>query len=102
MLDRPDKDFGRSINLREITGENFYAIGVWPAIYVSFGGVKIDEDFHVVKKDGTTIKGLYAVGEILCSLEAQEGRAYTSGLLQGMVTGKLAGRTVLFEILSAK
>ena len=64
-------------------------IGAWSAIYVSFGGVKSDENFRVIRKDGTPIKGLYAAGEVLGSLEAQEERAYTSGLLQGMVTGKI-------------
>ena len=93
-----DEDFGRSINLRGITGKHFYAIGAWPAIYVSFGGVKSDENFRVIRKDGTPIKGLYAAGEVLGSLEAQEGRAYTSGLLQGMVTGKIAADSAVSDM----
>ena len=94
-----DEDFGRSVNLRGITGEHFYAIGAWPAIYVSFGGVKADENFRVIRKDGTPIKGLYVAGEVLDSLEAQEGRAYTSGLLQGMVTGKLAADSAVSDMM---
>ena len=73
-------------------------IGAWPAIYVSFGGVKSDENFRVIRKDGTPIKGLYAAGEVLGSLEAQEGRAYTSGLLQGMVTGKIAADSAVSDM----
>lgn len=94
-----DEDFGRSINLRGITGKHFYAIGAMPAIYVSFGGVKADENFRVIRRGGTPIKGLYAAGEILGSLEAQEGRAYTSGLLQGMVTGKIAAGSAVFDLM---
>lgn len=94
-----DEDFKRSAGLNGIRGEHFYAIGAFPAMYVSFGGVKTDEACHVVRKDGTAVKGLYAAGEVLGSWEAQEGRAYTSGLLQGMVTGKIAASTVIFETM---
>jgi len=60
--------------------------------------VKSDENFRVIRKDGTPIKGLYAAGEVLGSLEAQEGRAYTSGLLQGMVTGKIAADSAVSDM----
>ena len=95
-----DEDFGRAIGLLGVTGEHFYAIGIRPAMYVSFGGIKSDESFRVVREDGTPVKGLYAAGEVLGSLEAQEGRAYTSGLMQGMVTGKVAAGTAVFDLLN--
>ena len=95
-----DEDFGRVIGLKGVTGEHFYAIGMRPAMYVSFGGIKSDESFRVVHEDGTPVKGLYAAGEVLGSLEAQEGRAYTSGLMQGMVTGKVAAETAVFNLLN--
>ena len=93
-----DEDFGRTVNLKGVSGEHYYAIGARPAIYVSFGGIKIDEGGHVLRKDGSIINGLFAAGEVTGSMEAQEGRAYTSGLAQAMVFGKIAAGNAVFEL----
>jgi fumarate reductase flavoprotein subunit len=71
---------------------NYYAIRVEPLTNLAPGGLVIDTDGRVLKKDGNVIPGLYAAGEVafgqffyLCYPSSG------AGLSNGMTFGYLAG-----------
>lgn len=69
----------------------FYAVRVIPQTGGTIGGVKVNEKFQVLRKDGSVIKGLYAGGEV--QNRPYYNRVYTSGSGLGLAvtTGRLAG-----------
>lgn len=68
----------------------FYAYGVTCGITFTFGGLKGDSHGRVLRPDGTTIDGLFAVGEALGGLFSGNYPG-GSGLTAGMVFGRRAG-----------
>ena len=60
---------------------------------ITFAGLDVDELLRVRRADGTTIPGLYAVGEVIGSA-AVNGNAFCSGmcLTPAMAFGRLVGR----------
>ena len=92
-----DEDFGREGLLAPINGPQFYAMGIEPVIYYSYGGLAIDPDAHVLDATGSPIKGLFACGEVCASSEIKEGLSYTSGISQGYVFGANAVRAAVAE-----
>ena len=67
----------------DITSE---LIPVSPAAHYSMGGVKTDSD------GATSIKGLYAAGEVACTGVHGANRLASNSLLEGLVFGARAGR----------
>jgi succinate dehydrogenase/fumarate reductase flavoprotein subunit len=63
----------------------FAALEVQSAITFTFGGLRTDADGGVVRADGSTIPGLYALGIDAGGLNH---RGYTGGLIQGLVFGR--------------
>jgi predicted oxidoreductase len=65
------------------------------AQYVGFplGGLRVTIDAEVLRRDGTTIPGLFAAGGCASNI-AQDGRGYSSGTCIGEATyfGRRAGR----------
>ena len=73
----------------------YYAVKGAPWIYSTTGALDVDEQFHVLKTDGTVFDGLYAVGTDCLSVlftekkeyvtygGADQGWAFTSGFLAG-------------------
>lgn len=68
----------------------FYAYAVTCGITFTFGGLKGDDHGRVVRPDGSTIPGLFAVGEALGGLFSGNYPG-GSGLTAGMVFGRRAG-----------
>lgn len=68
----------------------FYAYPVTCGITFTFGGLKGDLDGRVLREDGTTISGLFAVGEALGGLFSGNYPGGT-GLAAGLVFGRRAG-----------
>ena len=64
-------------------------IPVSPAAHYIMGGVKTDLDGR------TTIKGLYAAGEVACTGVHGANRLASNSLLEGLVFGARAGRAAL-------
>ncbi|NKQ57901.1 FAD-dependent tricarballylate dehydrogenase TcuA [Amycolatopsis sp. K13G38] len=68
----------------------FYAYPVTCGITFTFGGLKGDDDARVLREDGSAIPGLFAAGEALGGLFSGNYPG-GSGLIAGMVFGRLAG-----------
>ena len=71
----------------------YYAIEVTADLRHTQGGLVTDVVGHVLKADGTVIKGLYAAGGVMEGFSDTAGPGYMSGngLLQALVFGRLAG-----------
>lgn len=71
----------------------YYAIKITADLRHTQGGLVTDTVGHVLKEDGTLIKGLYAAGGVMEGFSDTAGPGYMSGngLLQAFVFGRLAG-----------
>ncbi len=73
---------------------------VTPGLFHTQGGLDVDGDGRVVRQDGSTIRGLYAVGGVAAGISGREGgRGYSSGngLLAAVGMGRLAGAAAAAE-----
>lgn len=70
-------------------------IPVSPAAHYCMGGVRTDHDGR------TTLKGLYAAGEVTCTGVHGANRLASNSLLEGLVFGARAGRAALTEFANA-
>ena len=60
-----DTQFGKPAeNLKELKAAPFYAVKYVPTTFGSTGGVKTDEQGHVLDNSGNIIEGLFAAGEM--------------------------------------
>lgn len=73
-----DPDFGRTYLENKIAVAPFYALKVHASVLVTFGGVQINDKMQVLNKNGQTLSGLHACGEII-GLGATSGTAFFSG-----------------------
>jgi succinate dehydrogenase/fumarate reductase flavoprotein subunit len=85
----PDK-FGRKIFAEPIDKPPFYAMTVTPGASQSGGGIRTDSRCRILKKDGSFIANVYAVGEMVGGLR-NFGYAGGDSLAHCAVSGKLAG-----------
>lgn len=92
-----DQQFNRSFNLDPIDGDKIYVLAIEPGLYLTYGGVKTDNDMHVVTADDEIITGLYAAGDITGSTEVKEGFGYTAGVTHALSFGKIAAETILTD-----
>ncbi|MCD8015687.1 MAG: FAD-dependent oxidoreductase [Lachnospiraceae bacterium] len=85
-----DTEYGRT-EFNGAVEEGPYIIAVGEAFYhLTFGGLVINTDAHVLNGDGEVISGLYAAGDVVSGLE---GAAHDSGvcLTTAIYYGKVAG-----------
>ena len=76
--------FGKPVYKRVFATKGpFYAFAVRPAIHMTRGGVVVNAKGEVLSKAGTSIKGLYAAGEVT---DLQDG-AYMASVALGRATG---------------
>jgi tricarballylate dehydrogenase len=68
----------------------FEAYEVTCGLTFTFGGLRIDQDAHVINDDGNPIPGLYACGEMAAGIFYYNYPG-GSGLTSGSVFGKIAG-----------
>jgi succinate dehydrogenase/fumarate reductase flavoprotein subunit len=98
-----DKDFGRGRLEGEIATPPFYAVTFYPLARKSMGGIRIDTDSRVLDKDLKPIAGFLAAGEVT-GFGGINGKAGLEGTFLGpsIVTGRVAGRTILKEMAKSK
>lgn len=63
--DGEDTEFGKDAEaLDAVDAEEYYALPFKPITMGTFGGLKINEKAEVLREDNSTIRGLYAAGEV--------------------------------------
>lgn len=76
----------------------FYAFKYYPKTMGTFGGVKVDENYRVLKADGSVINNLYAGGEAanrhLYNQVYMSGSAVQYALTSGRLSGEHAAQAV--------
>lgn len=97
-IDTKEDEFGNTMvayGMASKLEEEIYVCKILPSVYVSYGGVEVDMDMHVLNANGEPIKGLYAAGDAIGAPERQEGMKYTAGVTVAMSFGKLAAETMI-------
>ena len=86
-----DTEFGRNNGMDEdLATAPYYAIKIAPGIHHTMGGVRINTDGEVLKKDGTAIPGLYAAGEVTGGVHGGN-RIGGNAVCDFVVFGRVAG-----------
>lgn len=85
-----DPEFGKEVFDLKVVKPPFYATPRRPAIHHTMGGLKIDTEAHVLDKNGHTIKGLYAAGEVAGGIHAGN-RLGGNSLADIFTYGRFAG-----------
>lgn len=93
-----DSAFGRTAFPTPITQGPFYALKNHGITLITFAGLDVDAQFRVRRCDGSTIDGLYGIGELLGS-SATMGNSFCSGMLVGpcITFGRLLGARLAAE-----
>ena len=93
-----DEDFGREHLPAPIAEPPYYAIENHPVTLITFAGVDVDDRLRVRRADGSTIPGLFAIGEVIGSA-AVNGNAFCSGmcLTPALAFGRALGERVDFS-----
>lgn len=85
-----DPDFGRTVFNGAVEEGPFFIVKLQMAAHLTFGGLVIDTESHVLDTEGKIIEGLYAGGDVLCGYE---GVVHQTGNCLSVVihTGRVAG-----------
>ena len=92
-----DSELGREDLPRQLNQGKVYAIPVTPAVHHTMGGIKINTNAEVINKEGNTIKGLFAAGEVTGGVHGGNrlgGNALADIVVYGRVAGKNAAALV--------
>lgn len=95
---KKDEVFGRTIfdATGRIEGAPYYATPRKPAVHHTMGGVKVDTAAHVLDKQGNSIPGLYAAGEVTGGVHGGN-RLGGNAIAEAITTGRIAGANVVAE-----
>ncbi len=74
-----------------VTTSPYYAVKIYPKTMGTFAGVKTDENYSVLREDGTIINNLYAVGENANKVLYNQVYMSGSAVQFAMTSGRLAG-----------
>jgi len=94
----PDPDFGceRSTGMIALEDGPFFAIGQWPSVHYTMGGLRIDETARVLDVFGEPIPRLYAAGEVCGGIHGAN-RLGGNALADCVVFGRIAGEQAAAE-----
>jgi len=86
--------YGRPFIAEQSCGPPYYAVKVTGALFHTQGGLAVDPNGRVKRKDGTTFPNLFAAGGASVGVSGSVAAGYLSGngLLTATVLGRLAGR----------
>ena len=85
-----DKVTGRTLLVTTIDKGPYFAAKRVPSAHYTMGGVEIDADAHMIYKNGTIIKGLYAAGEVTGGIHGGN-RVGGNAVDDTVVFGRIAG-----------
>ena len=95
MKSRGGRDrFGRIFLAEQSCERPYHAVKVTGALFHTQGGLAVDPDGRVKRKDGTAFPNLFAAGGAAAGVSGSVAAGYLSGngLLTATVLGRLAGR----------
>ena len=93
-----DTDFAKAAEyLSPLETGPYYALEYVPTTFGSTGGVKTDDQQHVLKADGSPIKGLYAAGEMSNRYFYNENYMLGGSLGLYSTCGRIAGTPAAAE-----
>ncbi|MBP3590510.1 MAG: FAD-binding protein, partial [Muribaculaceae bacterium] len=92
-LDKSAEEVGLSVEAGP-----FYVSPWIPAHYSSYGGLDVDEGARVLTKDGGTIPGLYAAGEVAGSEAFRQAGYYFGQLFAGSVMAMDAADAIASDL----
>jgi len=97
-IEKGEDRFNRT-NLPTNFNGPYYAIKITSDLRHTQGGLVTDVVGHVLREDGSLIKGLYAAGGVMEGFSDTAGPGYMSGngLLQAFVFGRAAGKAAATE-----
>ncbi len=86
--------FGRDFTGKPVLSGPFYAVRVTGALFHTQGGLAVDADARVKRKDGDVFPNLFAGGGAARGLSGPHANGYIAGngLLTATTLGKIAGR----------
>ncbi|MCE7798418.1 FAD-dependent oxidoreductase [Sphingobium sufflavum] len=95
--------FGRTFAPAHLLEPPYHAAKVTGALFHTQGGLVIDGDARVMKKDGTSFPNLYAGGGAARGISGRGASGYMAGngLLTATTFGKIAGRTAASALATA-
>ena len=90
---------GRKLLGAPIASPPYYAVRTPAALLCSFGGVSVDSTLAVRRLEDTTVRGLFAVGEVI-GMGATSGAAFCGGmaLTPALALGRWLGRRIAGEV----
>ena len=94
LIDSEEKDrFGRSFAGKAKLAAPFYAVKVTGALFHTQGGLEVDNDARVLRKDRTPLPNLFAGGGAARGISGPGADGYMAGngLLTATTLGRLAG-----------
>lgn len=85
-------------NVVPLTQGPFYAAHIYPVIMGTFGGVKTNENYEVLDRDGAVIPNLFATGET--ANKRLYNHVYMSGsaVQFALTSGRVAGQTAAAQL----
>lgn len=96
VAEKNDPEFGRTVFAQKIDTAPFYAVARVPSVHHTMGGIRINDKAQVLKKDGSSIPGLYAAGEVTGGIHGNN-RLGGNALPDIIVFGRIAGKNVAAE-----
>lgn len=88
---RASLDFGRQHNLTlDFSQPPYYAVKTQPGIQVTLGGIDVNNNMQVIKKDGGFFPNLYAAGEV-----TYDGSFRPGPTAVGLYQGHIAAQNIL-------
>lgn len=96
--------YGRDFSTRPTLEPPYYAVKVTGALFHTQGGLNIDGEARVVRKDGAPLPNLFAGGGAACGVSGPEISGYLSGngLMTAVAFGALAGEAAARQINGTK
>ena len=87
---------GRTHMPKAIVKAPFYAVRVQGYSITSTAGLAVNKDLQVIRADGSTIRGLYAAGELLGTAQLM-GSAFCGGMnvMPAITYGKILGQRMI-------
>lgn len=89
-----DMDHRPNPNLEPLTKGPFFAVKIQMGDLGTYAGLKVNERSEVVRRDGSAIAGLYAVGTAAVSVFGGGYPGYGANIGPAMVFGYLTGRDI--------